>query len=155
LVGSVPTTYGDLSTKISRGFPFIRFCSAFIGKNFWSAIRFTDESLIHFHAKEENGWNFSESEMNSMNRKDMIVNIQRVAKPGPLKAFAELTLNLPNGQLRLHGFSVIEQPGKSAWVGFPQKLGKVAGKYFPVTEADGDLHAEIAAAVLDAYKKIV
>jgi DNA-binding cell septation regulator SpoVG len=87
-----------------------------------------------------------------MNRKDIVVNIVRATKPGALKAFADVKLFFPNGQLVVHGFSVIEQSGKSAWVGFPQKSGKTPGKYFPVIEADGELHGEIAAAVLDAYK---
>jgi hypothetical protein len=87
-----------------------------------------------------------------MNRKDIVVKIVRAANPGVLKAIADLILIFPNGQLIVKGFFVFEQPGKPAWVGFPQKSGKTPGKYFPVIEADGELHGEIAAAVLDAYK---
>lgn len=90
-----------------------------------------------------------------MNRKDMEIVLHRTTKPGALKAFATVKVSFPNGELRLHGFSVIDQPGKPSWVGFPQKEGKTPGRYFPVTEAEGELHGEIAAAVLDAYKKIL
>jgi hypothetical protein len=51
-----------------------------------------------------------------MNRKDIVVNIIRAAKPGALMAFADVKLFFPNGQLVVHGFSVIEQSGKPAWV---------------------------------------
>ncbi len=90
-----------------------------------------------------------------MNRKDIIVVIHLATKPGALKAFADLKLSLANGELILHGFSVIQQEGKSAWVGFPQKAGNTPGRYFPITEADGELRGEIATAVLDAYKAMV
>jgi DNA-binding cell septation regulator SpoVG len=90
-----------------------------------------------------------------MNRKDIAVIIERTNRPGSLKAFAIVKVAFPNGEIKMHGFSVIEQPGKPAWVGFPSKKGNVQGKYFPVTEADGELRIEISAAVLDAYKKIL
>ena len=90
-----------------------------------------------------------------MKSKEITVVIHLATKPGALKAFADLKLNLPGGELILHGFSVIQQAGKPAWVGFPQKAGNTPGKYFPITEAEGELHGEMAAAVLDAYKAAV
>jgi hypothetical protein len=90
-----------------------------------------------------------------MNRKDMTVIIHLATKPGVLKAFADLRLSFSNGELILHSFSVIQKEGKPAWVGFPQKPGNTSGRYFPMTEAEGELHSEIAAAILDAYNALV
>jgi hypothetical protein len=81
------------------------------------------------------------------------IEIRWATKPGNVKAYADLKINLLEGNLQLHGFSIIAQPGKDPWVGFPAKSGNIPGKFFPVVEADGALKEEIFRAVLDAYRK--
>jgi len=80
------------------------------------------------------------------------VEIRWATKPGNVKAYADISLNLPEGNLVLHGFSIIDQPGRDPWVGFPAKAGNTPGKFFPVVEADGSLKQEIFKAVLEAYR---
>jgi len=80
------------------------------------------------------------------------VDIQPSTTPGPVRAHATVCLEIPGGTLVLYGFSVIEKDGKAPWVGFPQKQGKTAGKYFPVVEAKGEIREQIAQEVLRAYQ---
>jgi hypothetical protein len=90
-----------------------------------------------------------------MNTGNISVEIRWANKPGNVKAYADLRLTLPEGTLQLRGFSVIVQPGKSAWVGFPAKPGSTSGKFFPVVEADGMLKERISNAILDSYQNAV
>lgn len=90
-----------------------------------------------------------------MSHNGIEVEIEMVANAGGRKAYAKVRLSLPNGKLILHGFSINQQAGKPPFVGFPQNKGKSEGRYFPVTEAEGELRGEIAVAVLDAYKEAV
>ena len=78
------------------------------------------------------------------------VKIRPATKPGKIKAFADLTLFLTDGELLLHGFAVIQQEGKSPWVGFPQIPGR--SKFFPVIETKGRIEKAITKAVLDAFR---
>lgn len=80
------------------------------------------------------------------------VEIRWTTKPGNVKAHADINLELPEGNLLIHGLSVIEQPGKAPWVGFPANRGNTPGKYWPIVEADGSLKNEIVRAVLEAYR---
>jgi|GEM_PF-5802757 len=80
----------------------------------------------------------------------MEVKIRKSNKPGVTKAHADLQIFLPNGELTLIGFAVIEQPGKKAFVGFPQNRGR--NKYFPVVKANGDIEEEITKAILRSYR---
>jgi hypothetical protein len=82
----------------------------------------------------------------------ILVEIRWPTRPGNVKAYADLKFALPGGELKILGFSIIEQSGKNPWVGFPAKAGNIPGKFFPVIEADGNLKEEICKAVLDAYK---
>ena len=84
---------------------------------------------------------------------DLVVDIQLASNPGALKAHADVRIQLPEGSLHVLGFSVIEKDGKPAWVGFPQKQGRIPGKYFPVVKADGELEKRIAGKILEAYQK--
>lgn len=68
-----------------------------------------------------------------------------------VKAYADVRLDSEAGSVVLHGCSVIDSDGKPPWVGFPQKPGKNANKYFPVIEIEGDLKGLIVKAILDAY----
>ena len=78
------------------------------------------------------------------------VEIRLTNKPGVTKAHADLRILLPNGELRLIGFAVIERPGKNAFVGFPQNRGR--NKYFPIVQASGEIEEEITRTILRAYK---
>ena len=86
-----------------------------------------------------------------MSDTEIEVEIRPAVKPGKIKAFADVRLLLPDGEVFLHGFAVIQQDGKSPWVGFPQYPGR--NKFFPVVEAKGRIHNAIVKAVLDAYRE--
>jgi hypothetical protein len=79
------------------------------------------------------------------------VEIRPTSQPGPTKAHADVRILLPNGEIRLIGFAIIKQPGKKAFVGFPQNRGH--NKYFPVVQASGEIEEEITKSILRAYKK--
>lgn len=78
------------------------------------------------------------------------VTIRKSQKPGITKAHADIRISLPNGVIELIGFAIIEQPGKKAFVGFPQNRGR--NKYFPVVKASGDIEGEITKAILLSYR---
>jgi len=80
----------------------------------------------------------------------MEVKIRPTNNPGVTKAHADLRIKLPSGEIELIGFAIIEQPGKKAFVGFPQNRGR--NKYFPVVKASGDIEEEITKAILRAYE---
>ena len=59
------------------------------------------------------------------------VEIRRNSKPGKVKAYADVTMPLPGGSVRLRGFSVVQLDGKPPFVGLPSRPGTVVGKFFP------------------------
>src|SRR5437588_4183686 len=63
------------------------------------------------------------------------VEIRKSGKPGATKAYADIRLDFPDGEIHILGFGIIKQPGKSPWVAFPQNHGE--NKYFPVVLAKG------------------
>jgi hypothetical protein len=75
------------------------------------------------------------------------VQIRQSGKPGSTKAYADVLLSFPDGEIRLIGFGIVKQPGKSPWVGFPENHG--LNKYFPVVEAKG----RIREAIMTAYSE--
>jgi DNA-binding cell septation regulator SpoVG len=79
------------------------------------------------------------------------VEIRPSAKTGPTKAYADVRLDFPDGELRLIGFGIIKQPGKSVWIGFPENRGQ--NQYFPVVEAKGRIRDSIIRAILTAYSE--
>ncbi len=80
------------------------------------------------------------------------VDVRSCARPGKVKAYADVVCESPDGLIKLHGLSVIQVDGKPVFVGFPSKPGNTPGKYFPVVEAEGAIREEICRAVLDAYR---
>jgi hypothetical protein len=86
-----------------------------------------------------------------MNAPQITVTIRKSAKPGSTKAYADVQLNFPDGELRLIGFGIIKQPGKSPWIGFPENHGQ--NKYFPVVEARGRIRDAIIKEILAAYRE--
>ncbi len=86
-----------------------------------------------------------------MKEPQITVGVRPPGKPGAIKAFADVHLIFPDGEVDLIGFAVIGQPGKSPWVGFPQNHGQ--NKYFPVVEAKGRIREAIIKAILGAYRE--
>ena len=86
-----------------------------------------------------------------MNEPQIEVKIRPSAKPGSTKGYADVVLSFPDGELRLIGFGIIKQPGKSVWIGFPENHGQ--NKYFPVVEAKGRIRDAIIKAILAVYRK--
>lgn len=78
------------------------------------------------------------------------VKIRPTNAPGVTRAHADLRILLPNGEIHLIGFAIIEQPGQKTFVGFPQNRGR--NKYFPVVQASGEIEEEITKSILRAYK---
>jgi DNA-binding cell septation regulator SpoVG len=90
-------------------------------------------------------------ERGAMKEPQITVQIRRSGKPGSTKAYADVLLHFPDGEIRLIGFGIVKQPGKSPWVGFPENHGQ--NKYFPVVEAKGRIRDGIVKAVLAAYSE--
>jgi len=86
-----------------------------------------------------------------MNEPQIEVEIRPSAKPGSTKAYADVRLNFPDGELRLIGFGIIKQPGKFPWIGFPENRGQ--SQYFKVIDAKGRIRDAIIKAILAAYRK--
>ena len=84
------------------------------------------------------------------------INFRPADGSGPARAYCDVRIEFTFGGLTALGFSVVQQNGKDAWVGFPRKASTAKGraldrKWFPVFEADGELRRLIIAAVLDAF----
>ena len=79
------------------------------------------------------------------------VRIRRRDRPGSVKAYADLTFFLPDGELEIMGFGVIQQPGQKPFVGFPQIRG--TNKYFPVVEAKRETRERIVKAILQSFRE--
>lgn len=79
------------------------------------------------------------------------VGIRRSERPGAVKAYADVRLILPDGEIELIGFAIIEQSDKPPFVGFPQIRGR--NKYFAVVEAKGDVREKLIKAILRAYRE--
>lgn len=85
-----------------------------------------------------------------MNSNGLKVTIRPTPKPGSVKAYADVRIAVPGGELEIRGFSVIQADGKPLFVGFPSRQGKF-GKYFPTVEAEGEIREAICKAILKAY----
>ncbi len=81
----------------------------------------------------------------------IVVRIRPSERPGAVKAYADIRLLLPDGELEMIGFAIVEQPGKKPFVGFPQNRGR--NKYFPVVEAKGKFREELVKAILHAHSE--
>jgi hypothetical protein len=87
-----------------------------------------------------------------MKANGIFVELQWINGPGAVKARADVRIQVDGGSFTVFGFSIIEKDGKAPWIGFPQKQGKIPGKYFPVFEAEGNIRTEIIDAILEAYR---
>lgn len=84
-------------------------------------------------------------------RREIVVEIRFAENPGAVKAYADVQMSFPDGELHIIGFAIVAQPGKDPFVGFPQLKGH--NRYFPVVAAKGDLHEELVKGILRAYDK--
>jgi DNA-binding cell septation regulator SpoVG len=91
-------------------------------------------------------------EKDAMKEPQIAVEIRQSAKAGATKAYADVRLDFPDGEIRLIGFGIVKQPGKSPWVGFPENHGQ--NQYFPVVEAKGRIRDAIIKAILTAYNEL-
>jgi DNA-binding cell septation regulator SpoVG len=87
-----------------------------------------------------------------MKEPQITVEIRQSAKVGATKAYADVRLDFPDGEIRLIGFGIVKQPGKSPWVGFPENRGQ--SQYFKVVEAKGRIRELIIKAILAAYNAL-
>jgi hypothetical protein len=71
---------------------------------------------------------------------------------GPVKAYADVTIETSEGILRQKGYAVIQKDGGSPFVGPPSKPGSTPGKYFPIIEVEGDIRSAIFGAILASYR---
>lgn len=88
-----------------------------------------------------------------MDSNSLKVGIRPSARPGAVKAFADVEWLLAGGTLRLLGFSIVQADGKPPFVGFPSKPGNNPGKFFPMVEAEGSLRKTLCEAVLSAFEE--
>ena len=88
-----------------------------------------------------------------MSSNGLRIEIRPTAKLGPVKAYADVRMELPDGEITIFGFSIIQKDGKPCFVGFPSKPGTIQGKYFPSFEAEGRIREIICKAVLEAYRQ--
>lgn len=72
---------------------------------------------------------------------------------GGVKAYGDVTLPTPVGEVTIKGFRVISKNGEPPWVGFPstsyQKEGKSVNK--PLLELRTGVRRQIAEAILRAF----
>jgi hypothetical protein len=81
------------------------------------------------------------------------VEIRPNNRPGPVKAYADVRIQTLRGMLCERGYAVIHKDGGTPFVGFPSRPGNIAGKFFPVVEAEGDIRNELFDAILSAYQR--
>jgi DNA-binding cell septation regulator SpoVG len=89
----------------------------------------------------------------SMEIMGVTVEIRFSARPGSLRAYADVQIQTSNGILLKRGYAVIQKEGNPPFVGFPSRQGKIPGKFFPIVEAEGDIRMMIIDAILAAYGK--
>jgi len=83
------------------------------------------------------------------------VEIRLSTRAGPVKAYADVRLETPEGALNEKGYAVIQKAGGSPFIGFPSRPGNTPGKFFPIIDAEGDIRKEIFDAILAAFRKTV
>lgn len=79
------------------------------------------------------------------------VEIRFLENPGSVRAYADVRLTFPDGELQIIGCAVVAQPGKTPFVAYPANRGNK--RYFPCVTGKGDLHKEIVDEILRAYEK--
>jgi DNA-binding cell septation regulator SpoVG len=86
-----------------------------------------------------------------MNQNSISVEIRPTTKPGPVKAYADVTYTTEEGSIQIMGFAVVQKDGKPPFVGPPSRAGTNPGRFFPIVELGGNLRQSIFKAILEAY----
>ncbi len=80
------------------------------------------------------------------------VRVRRNLKPeSKVAAFADVTLQLPEGKIELNSVSVLKPNGKPAWVAPPAAKGEK--RFFPYYSLSGEIRKSIESAVLAEYER--
>jgi DNA-binding cell septation regulator SpoVG len=79
------------------------------------------------------------------------VEIRPASRPGPVKAYADVTYALPDGTIVIRGCAVVQKDGKPPFVGMPSRPGTSPGKFFRVIEIDGAVYTRLVKAVLEKF----
>jgi hypothetical protein len=82
------------------------------------------------------------------------VSIRPNPTPGKVRAYADVSLVMPGGTIRMFGFSVVQSDGKPPFVGLPSRAGTTPGKYFPIVELEGAPKKAITTAILEAFERM-
>lgn len=86
----------------------------------------------------------------------LLVSIHRY-ESGQLKAFADITLLTPFGEITLRGFRIVQKPGQSPWVAYPatayQKDGKTHFKN--LIDAPQGTQRRLAQAILAEFERLL
>jgi len=85
------------------------------------------------------------------------IDIRRTDFSNSIKANADVTLTLEEGDLTIKGFRVIHQEGKSPWVALPSNCYKdKAGEFknFKNIEMPRRLNEHISKAILEQYQSL-
>jgi DNA-binding cell septation regulator SpoVG len=87
-----------------------------------------------------------------MNRPNIEVEV-RLVQHGKLRAFADVTITAPVGDITIKGFRVVCEDGKQPWVGMPQSTYTKDGELVkrPVLEMSPRVKRQLAAAVLAEF----
>lgn len=92
------------------------------------------------------------SESNSSPK--ITVSLRLAPNAGSVLAWADVRIEFARSKLEIWGLRVLQSdPKKPAWVAYPQRSGKEAGKFYHVVRASGALHDAIASAVLAEFEK--
>ena len=79
------------------------------------------------------------------------VEIRPASKPGSVKAYADVTVELTDGTIEIFGCAVVQKEGKQPFVGMPSRAGTSIGKYFPIVKLSGLIHQRLVSAVLEKF----
>lgn len=89
-----------------------------------------------------------------MDEPTLTVEVKKMDR-GQLKAFADVTLTTPLGEITLRGFRVVQKDEQPAWVALPTssytKDGKIVNS--PLLEVTRNLKRQLTDAVLAEYHK--
>jgi len=82
------------------------------------------------------------------------VSVRLAPNAGSVLAWADVKIQFARSKLEIWGLRVLQSdPKKPAWVAYPQKQGKEAGKFYHIVRASGALHNAITSAVLAEFAK--
>ena len=89
-----------------------------------------------------------------MNESTTILVGLKLFEKGTLKAFADVTIPSPVGELTIRGFRVIQKDGEKAWVGFPTNSYTKDGKtvHSQILETSRRLKDKLVEQILSEYK---